>query len=234
MNQTLVRLVNDNNINDGKKGIFKAIFNDGILVGKDAQIALQSIVLNRGHEEFTINSTNDILKFSLGAVDATQKEIRLNHRTYNKLTFFELLIDIEDKLNLALSSNENRHEANRQISVSLNDDDKVFIQVRGLPSPDVVAGIPDSLILFDNNSVEYFAYEDAFGVERNTLVLDTLNPLKSPPERIQRLTRTSGVGDNLTTDTTRITGYCFGNRPIGSGGSIFRARISKLEANTNG
>ena len=229
MNQTLVRLVNDNQENDGKKGIFKAIFNDGILVGKDAQIALQSIVLNRSHEEFTVNSTNDVFKFSLGA-GGTIYEAKLNHKIYNQLTFIDLLKDIEDKMNLLLSTDK-EHEANRQISVSFSDDEKVFIEVRGLPSPDVIpadsTGIQN---LASRNGVGYFRYEDVSGVVIDTLRYQIVNQLKAARKQIFQLTRPIGDGDI----TSHLTAFAFGERPMGSGGSIFRVRISKLTQNING
>ena len=229
MSQTLVRLVNDNQENDGKKGIFKAIFNDGILVGKDAQIALQSIVLNRSHEEFTVNSTNDIFKFSFGA-GGTIYEAKLTHKTYNQLTFIDLLKDIEDKMNLLLSTDK-VHEINRQISVSFSDDEKVFIEVRGLPSPDVIpadsTGIQNRA---SRNGVGYFRYEDVSGIVIDTLRYEIVNPLKAARKQIFQLTRPIGDGDI----TSHLTAFAFGERAMGSGASMFRVRISKLTQNING
>ena len=60
--QTLIRLTANSLDRTGKQGIFEGIFNDGILIKPNSQLALQSCSLSRDQDSFLVNSANNRLE----------------------------------------------------------------------------------------------------------------------------------------------------------------------------
>ena len=132
--QTLIRLTANSLDSIGKQGIFEGVFNDGILIGKNSQIALQSCSLSRDQDSFTINSINNKISFQVSTSGGLH-EIYLNNGDYDSTTIFRVLEDIQDKMNDQLSVSKSK-EHNSLIDVRVSDQNQVVIDFRvGVSQP---------------------------------------------------------------------------------------------------
>lgn len=113
--QTLIRLTANSLDEVGKQGIFEGTFNDGILIGKNAQIALQSCSLARDQDSFIVNSSNNKISFQVSNSGGLH-DIFLNNGNYDSDTVFRLLEDIQDKMNDKLNVSKSK-EHNSYIEV---------------------------------------------------------------------------------------------------------------------
>lgn len=121
--QTLIRLTANAIDSVGKQAIFEGTFNDGILIKKNSQIALQSCSLARDQDSFLVNSTNNKLSFQISVAGGVH-EIFLTHGLYDRDTLFNLLNDIQDKMNNQLDIFKSK-EHNTFIQVQVNSQNKV-------------------------------------------------------------------------------------------------------------
>lgn len=121
--QTLIRLTANALDSVGKQAIFEGTFNDGILIKPNSQIALQSCSLARDQDSFLVNSTNNKMSFQISTAGGVH-EIFLTHGLYDRDTLFNLLNDIQDKMNNQLDIFKTK-EHNTFIQVQVNSQNKV-------------------------------------------------------------------------------------------------------------
>jgi hypothetical protein len=147
--QTLIRLTANSLDSVGKQGIFEGTFNDGILIGKNAQIALQSCSLSRDQDSFTVNSSNNKISFQVSDSGGLH-DIFLNNGNYDSDTVFRLLEDIQDKMNDKLTLS-NTKEHNSYIEVYVTNQSLVYFNFEMGLSMSIIqspsANIPENTFL---------------------------------------------------------------------------------------
>ena len=121
--QTLIRLTANSLDRTGKQGIFEGIFNDGILIKPNSQLALQSCSLSRDQDSFLVNSGNNKISFQVSQAGGVH-EIFLKYGLYDSDSLFRLLEDIQDKMNDQLDITKTK-EHNTFIEVKANSQNKV-------------------------------------------------------------------------------------------------------------
>ena len=121
--QTLIRLTANSLDVVGRRANFEGIFNDGILIAPNSQIALQSATLSRSQDNIIINSSNDKITFQF--TDTKPNEIRIPHGVYDMNLFQTLLEEIKDRMNDKLDMNTNNKEHNAFVDVNVDSLNKV-------------------------------------------------------------------------------------------------------------
>ena len=121
--QTLIRLTANSLDKKGKGAIFEGIFNDGILIKPNSQIALQSCSLTRDQDVFNINSSNNKIQFQISNAGGLH-DIFLNSGLFDSDSLFKLLADIQDKMNDKLNITKSK-EHNSFIQVQVNSQNKI-------------------------------------------------------------------------------------------------------------
>ena len=140
--QTLIRLTANALDSVGKQAIFEGVFNDGILIKEGSQIALQSCSLSRDQDSFLVNTTNNKITFQISAAGGLH-DIFLNNGVYDSDTLFQLLNDIQDKMNNQLDIFKSK-EHNTFIQVRVNSQNKVNFNFMVGKSPSLITTPADN------------------------------------------------------------------------------------------
>jgi len=77
---------------------FDTTFNSDIIIQPGSKVALQNLCIIKTPETIVVDSTNDTITIQLSQTDGPA-EAKLDHGTYNKDNFEELLLEISYKLN---------------------------------------------------------------------------------------------------------------------------------------
>jgi len=107
MKNTLINL-SATDVNDGAtEAIFRAMFNDDIIIEPNSEMALQSVSLNKRLEVIEIDSNNDAITFQIvgntavenNIVYGSEHKIHCKHGTFTKNNYLDLFSDIQNKMN---------------------------------------------------------------------------------------------------------------------------------------
>tara|TARA_R110002050_G_scaffold277495_2_gene423176 strand:- start:580 stop:2052 length:1473 start_codon:yes stop_codon:yes gene_type:complete len=90
----LIRLVTEDPLS-----VFDTVFNEDLLIKENSKIALKSLSIETPIDVIIIDASNDNITFQIQT--GFDKTIQLNHESYNKDNFTDLLLDIQNKLNEA-------------------------------------------------------------------------------------------------------------------------------------
>ena len=135
MKNTLINL-SANDINDGAtEAIFRAMFNDDIIIAPNSEMALQSVSLNKRLELIQIDSNNDTIIFQIvgstsienGVVYGSQHEIHCKHGTFSKNNFLDLFSDIQNKMNSKIGVVSSK-EFGMEILIGISSNEKISFQ----------------------------------------------------------------------------------------------------------
>lgn len=125
---TLITLDSNPDTGEGNEGIFKALFNEDIIIQPNSEMAMQSVSINRSINVIDINAFNSQLQFQIqntndiggGGVHI----INLNEGNYTRLNVINLFTDIQNKMNAELGLDSGK-EVGTQIAVRLSQKEKV-------------------------------------------------------------------------------------------------------------
>ena len=125
---TLITLDSNPDTGEGNEGIFKALFNEDIIIQPNSEMAMQSVSINRSINIIDINSFNSVLEFQIqSSIDGEPNglhTINLNEGNYSRLNVINLFTDIQNKMNAQLGLNAGK-EVGTQIAVRLSQKEKV-------------------------------------------------------------------------------------------------------------
>jgi len=208
--QTLVRLTANSLDLTGKQGIFEGIFNDGILIKPNSQIALQSCSLSRDQDSFLVNSVNNKISFQVSQAGGVH-QIFLKNALYDSDSLFKLLEDIQDKMNDELDIAKTK-EHNTFIEVKATSQNKV--------SFNFMLGKSQSIITTpaDNDPITSGIY-----YSKNNGANEIV---KAGSSITQYLTGTANY--------TPITGtrqYIYSNIPFNQGAGLIKIRLDRFTTN---
>ena len=137
MSQRLITLVTDPSSEDGKTGMFDALFNEEIIIKPNSEIALQSVSVNRAADFLIINANSNEIKFQIQNANVDgyggERTILLGEGTYSKTNVLDLFYTIEYLMNTKLELGAAR-EFNCQIKVGINKEEKVEFEYRSTSS----------------------------------------------------------------------------------------------------
>ena len=135
MKNTLINL-SANDVNDGAtEAIFRAMFNDDIIIAPNSEMALQSVSLNKRLEVIEIDSNNDAITFQIVANTSTENsivyggehKIHCKHGTFTKNNFLELFTDMQNKMNSQIGV-VSAKEFGMEILVGISSTEKISFQ----------------------------------------------------------------------------------------------------------
>lgn len=125
---TLITLDSNPHTDEGNEGMFKALFNEDIIIQPNSEMAMQSVSINRSINVIDINAFNNVLQFQIQTTIDGQPNglhtIQLNEGNYTRLNVINLFTDIQNKMNAALGLNAGK-EVGTQIAVRLSQKEKV-------------------------------------------------------------------------------------------------------------
>jgi hypothetical protein len=86
---------------DNKNCEFDTAFNSDIIIKPNSKLALQNLCITKTPETIVIDASNDNIQIQISAGDGTA-DAKLEHRSYTKQNFNELLSDISYQLNACM------------------------------------------------------------------------------------------------------------------------------------
>lgn len=208
--QTLIRLTANSLDLTGKQGIFEGIFNDGILIKPNSQIALQSCSLSRDQDSFLVNSVNNKISFQVSQAGGVH-QIFLKNALYDSDSLFKLLEDIQDRMNDQLDIAKSK-EHNTFIEVKATSQNKVSFNFMLGKSQSIITTPAEN-----DPATSGIYYSKNNGV--NEIV-------KAGSSTTQYLTGTANY--------TPITGtrqYIYSNIPFNQGAGLIKIRLDRFTTN---
>ena len=221
MPQQLIRLTSSSG-----DGVFNGVFNQGITIKENSEIALQSLSVERRSQEISINGENGAISFSSVSATGTpavpnQTTSLIPQQLYDKSNSQELLDNIGTAMNRTCDLNVDNGQWGIQHNVSVGSGGLIEVGARISPFYQIQKQINCDFVVDDRPVVRQVANAEILNVDA--------------------LFQAGELGMWRETDTTTGGGgaepalnesYVFGTEPVIKSTGMFRTRFKRL--NTNG
>ena len=221
MPQQLIRLTSSSG-----DGVFNGVFNQGITIKENSEIALQSLSVERRSQEISINGENGAISFSSVSATGTpavpnQTASLIPQQLYDKSNSQELLDNIGASMNRTCDLNVDNGQWGIQHNVSVGSGGLIEVGARISPFYQIQKQINCDFVVDDRPVVRQVANAEILNVDA--------------------LFQAGELGMWRETDTTTGGGgaepalnesYVFGTEPVIKSTGMFRTRFKRL--NTNG